>query len=85
MNPTDNITIGLDLGDRRHTVCVLSAGGDIVTEATIVNTRACLEAFAARFPAATNLNSFSRPTSGLILWPLRSGASVSLTAQRANK
>lgn len=53
MNPTDNITIGLDLGDRRHTVCVLSASGDIVTEEVIANTRACLEAFAARFPAAT--------------------------------
>jgi transposase len=53
MNPTDNLTIGLDLGDRRHTVCVLSAAGDIVTEEVIVNTRACLEAFAARFPTAT--------------------------------
>ena len=53
MNPTDNITIGLDLGDRRHHVYVLSAAGDIVTEETITNTRACLEAFAARFPAAT--------------------------------
>lgn len=54
MNPTDSqLTIGLDLGDRRHTVCVLSAGGDIVTEEVIVNTRACLEVFATRFPAAT--------------------------------
>jgi transposase len=54
MNPTDSqLTIGLDLGDRRHTVCVLSAGGDIVTEEVIVNTRACLEAFATRFPTAT--------------------------------
>ena len=49
MNPTDNITIGLDLGDRRHTVCVLSASGDIVTEEVIANTRACLEAFATRY------------------------------------
>ena len=53
MKSTENITIGIDLGDRRHTVCVLSAGGDIVTEETIVNTRECLEAFAARFPTAT--------------------------------
>ena len=53
MNPTDNITIGLDLGDRRHTVCVLSAAGDIVTAEAIVNTRECLTAFAARFPGAT--------------------------------
>jgi transposase len=53
MNSTDKLTIGLDLGDRRHTVCVLSASGDIVTEEVIGNTRECLEAFAARFPAAT--------------------------------
>ena len=53
MNPTDNITIGLDLGDRRHTVCVLNAAGDIVTAEAIVNTREGLTAFAARFPGAT--------------------------------
>lgn len=54
MKPTDNqLTIGLDLGDRRHTVCVLNVSGDVVTEETIVNTRECLEAFAARFPTAT--------------------------------
>ena len=57
MNPTTSstapVTIGLDLGDRRHSACVLNAGGDIVTEETIVNTRECLAAFSARFPAAT--------------------------------
>src|SRR5471032_3149052 len=53
MNPTDNITSGMDLGDRRHTVCVLNVAGDIVTEEKITNTRACLEAFSARFPTAT--------------------------------
>jgi transposase len=49
----EKLTVGLDLGDRRHTVCVLNAAGDIVTEEVIVNTRECLEAFAARFPTAT--------------------------------
>jgi len=54
MNPTENqLTIGLDLGDRRHTVCVLSASGEIVTEEVIVNTRECLAAFSQRFPTAT--------------------------------
>src|SRR5471032_2986681 len=53
MNPTDKITIGLDLGDHRDSVCVLSAAGDIVTEETITNTRECLTAFSVRFPAAT--------------------------------
>jgi transposase len=53
MNLTDKYTIGLDLGDRRHHVCVLDEAGDIVAEETIVNTRACLEAFSTRFPGAT--------------------------------
>jgi transposase len=53
MNSTDKFTIGLDLGDRRHSACVLNAAGDIVGEEQIANTRAGLEAFAARFPGAT--------------------------------
>ena len=54
MNPTDNqLTIGLDLGDRRHTACVLDASGEILAEEVIVNTRECLAAFSARFPTAT--------------------------------
>ncbi len=36
MNPTDNITIGMDLRDHRHTVWAFSAAGDIVTEETAV-------------------------------------------------
>ena len=53
MNPTAKLTIGLDLGDRRHTVCVLNEAGDIVVEETLTNTRACLEAFSTRFAGAT--------------------------------
>ena len=34
----NNITIGIDLGDRHHTVCVLSAAGDIIAEEVITNT-----------------------------------------------
>ena len=52
MNPHP-LTIGLDLGDRRHTVCVLDEAGDIVAEEVIANTRECLEIFATRFPGAT--------------------------------
>ena len=54
MNPTDSqLTIGLDLGDRRHSACVLDASGEILTEEVIVNTRECLATFSARFPTAT--------------------------------
>ncbi len=31
-NKTTGLTIGMDLGDRRHAVCILSANGDIVTD-----------------------------------------------------
>jgi transposase len=48
-----NTTIGIDLGDRRHAVCVLSAAGAIVAETDLVNTRECLTAFAHRYPDAT--------------------------------
>ncbi len=53
MKPTAKLTIGIDLGDRRHTVCVLNEAGVIVAEEQLTNTRACLEAFSARFPGAT--------------------------------
>lgn len=43
----------MDLGDRRHTVCVLNETGDIVAEEQLPNTHACLAAFGARFPGAT--------------------------------
>ena len=48
----ETLTIGLDLGDRRHHVCVLDAAGEILAEEAIANTRECLEAFAARYPGA---------------------------------
>ena len=52
MSP-NKITIGIDLGDRHHAVCVLSAGGDIVAETQIANTRECLTAFVQDYPGAT--------------------------------
>jgi transposase len=50
---SNNITIGIDLGDRRHAVCVLSAAGEILAEELIVNTRECLTTFAQHYAAAT--------------------------------
>lgn len=52
MNP-QNLTIGIDLGDRRHHVCVLDAAGEIVAEEVIVNTREVLTAFSMRYPGAS--------------------------------
>jgi transposase len=48
----DNITIGLDLGDRRHRFCVLGGVGEVVEEGSLVNDRAQLSALIARYPAA---------------------------------
>jgi len=47
------LTIGIDLGDRKHSACVLSAGGEILAEEVITNTRECLTIFAQRYRGAT--------------------------------
>jgi len=46
-------TLGLDLGDRSHQVCVLDAAGQIVREGTLPNTRPALAKLLAEFPRAT--------------------------------
>ncbi len=63
MNPAQNntpaataatpLTIGLDLGDRRHAYCVLDNQGQIVLEDALPNDRASLERLSQRYPAAT--------------------------------
>jgi hypothetical protein len=46
------ITIGIDLGDRKHAVCVLNAKGEILKQESITNTRASLTALSRRYPVA---------------------------------
>lgn len=46
-------TLGLDLGDRAHHVCVLDATGQIVREASLPNSRPALAELLAEFPHAT--------------------------------
>ena len=46
-------TLGLDLGDRAHHVCVLDASGQIVREASLPNTRPALAQLLTEFPRAT--------------------------------
>jgi len=45
-------TLGLDLGDRSHHVCVLDATGQIVREAALANTRPALAQLLVDFPRA---------------------------------
>ena len=47
------LTIGMDLGDRHHHVCVLDAAGEVLVRETIVNTAEVLTAFLARYLGAT--------------------------------
>jgi transposase len=46
-------TLGLDLGDRRHYVCVLDATGQIIHEGPMLNDRAALALLLTQYPAAT--------------------------------
>jgi transposase len=46
-------TLGLDLGDRCHHVCVLDANGQIVREGSLPNTRPALAKLLVEFPRAT--------------------------------
>jgi transposase len=51
-NQSSAITIGLDLGDRKHSVCVLDAKGEILKQETITNSRGSLVALSRRYPGA---------------------------------
>ena len=46
-------TLGLDLGDRAHHVCVLDAAGQLVREGALPNTRPALAQLLADYPRAT--------------------------------
>lgn len=50
---TNKLTLGLDLGDKRHTYCVLGGDGEVVKEGSIINTREHLEALLRSYPKAT--------------------------------
>src|SRR2546430_15903109 len=46
------ITIGLDLGERRHRFCALDGRGEGVEEGSLLNDRASLARLTARYPGA---------------------------------
>ena len=45
-------TIGIDLGDMKHAVCVLDHDGEIIKQRTIVNTKEALKRVSRRYPDA---------------------------------
>ena len=52
-NKSKSVTIGMDLGDRRHKYCVLDEGGKVVKAGEIADTRAQLDAIARSYAGAT--------------------------------
>lgn len=46
------ITIGLDLGDKKHALCVLNQDGEIIDERTITNHRESLRRLSQKYPGA---------------------------------
>src|SRR6059036_1926786 len=51
-NKRNKITIGLDLGDRRHRFCVLGEKGEVLEEGSVDNNRAALSELGGRYPEA---------------------------------
>src|SRR5580693_8989801 len=51
--PVSGHTLGLDLGDRSHHVCVLDATGQLVREGSLPNTRPALARLLVDYPHAT--------------------------------
>jgi transposase len=49
---SSNITVGLDLGDRRHRFCALDDRGEVVEEGSICNDRESLRKLAGRYHGA---------------------------------
>jgi hypothetical protein len=47
-----NITVGLDLGDRRHRFCALDERGEVVEEGSLCNDRDSLRKLAGRYQGA---------------------------------
>jgi len=54
------ITIGIDLGDGKHAVCVLDAKGEILKQESIANNRGSLTALSRRYPGALLATAISR-------------------------
>jgi transposase len=52
MKKTSDITIGIDLGDKKHAICVLNGTGEIIEEREMTNNRDCLRRLSKKYPGA---------------------------------
>lgn len=46
------VTVGIDLGDKKHAICVLETNGEIIDERTITNHRDSLRRLSKKYPCA---------------------------------
>ena len=51
--PRPGCFLGLDLGDRKHHLCVLGASGEVLHEGSLANARPALAELLVDFPGAT--------------------------------
>ena len=51
-NTIPHITIGLDLGDKKHAICVLNEAGEIVEERSITNHRESIRRLSLKYPGS---------------------------------
>ncbi len=49
---TPQTVVGIDLGDKKHAVCVMDRAGKILRETSVTNARAALERLCKEFPGA---------------------------------
>jgi transposase len=47
---SEGITVGMDMGDKRHNVCVLDAAGQVLVRDAVVNTATALRKYFTDFP-----------------------------------
>ncbi len=52
MKKQPTITIGIDLGDLKHAICVLDADGEVLEERTMTNHRESVRRLAQKYPGA---------------------------------
>jgi len=51
-NEIPAITVGVDLGDKKHAICVIDASGEIIEQRTITNHRESLRRLSKKYPGA---------------------------------
>jgi transposase len=52
ITPSSGVTVGIDLGDKKHAICVLNREGEIVDERTITNHRESFRRLSKKYPEA---------------------------------